>query len=247
MKKILLLVGLLFAFYNGNTQVIISLIFGDKLNSDKLEFGLDGGVNWSTLHGLPGAKSLAGFNLGFYFDIKLKNPDWRINTGVIVKSPMGADDLPVYNLNDLYLDSAFAGGSVKRKIRYFNVPVMMKYQFNKGIYAKAGIQLGLRSKCTDEFLKTVKDKDDLKYTVKTKDQYHPLDAGLAFGFGYRLMKGNGMNIGLQYYLGLIDVVVDDSSPNQFNRSLYLTVGIPIGKGKAKAAKEKEARNNPSSQ
>jgi hypothetical protein len=37
---------------------------------------------------------------------------------------------------------------------------------------------------------------------------------------------------LQYYLGLVDVVIDDASPKQYNRSLYLNVGIPIGKGKA---------------
>jgi len=233
MRKTLLFACLLFATHSGNSQVIISLIFGDKLNSDKLEFGLDGGLNWSDIHGLQDAKSLTGFNPGFYFDLKLKNPAWMLNTGVIVKSPMGADDLPVFSLNNAVLDSAFTGGSVKRKIRYFNVPVMMKYQFKNNIYAKAGIQLGLRAKCQDEFFNEVKDKDDLKYVLKTKDNYHPLDAGLAFGLGYRLMKGNGMNIGVQYYLGLVNVVIDDSSPEQFNRSFYLTAGIPIGKGKAK--------------
>jgi hypothetical protein len=237
MKKVLLFVGLLLAGYSGQSQVIISLLLGDKLNSDKLEFGIDGGVNWSNLHGLPNAKSLTGFNLGFYFDLKLKNPAWMVNTGVIVKSPMGAEGIPVYSLNDAALDSAFAGGTVKRKLRYFNVPVLMKYQFKNNLYVKAGIQLGLRSKCFDEFTNKVIDKEDLKYTLKTKDLYHPLDAGLAFGMGYRLMKGNGINIGLQYYLGLIDVVVDDDTPNQFNRSLYLTAGIPIGKGKKEKAKE----------
>jgi hypothetical protein len=239
MKKVLLFVGLLLAGYSGQSQVIISLLLGDKLNSDKLEFGIDGGVNWSNLHGLPNAKSLTGFNLGFYFDLKLKNPAWMVNTGVIVKSPMGAEGIPVYSLNDAALDSAFAGGTVKRKLRYFNVPVLMKYQFKNNLYVKAGIQLGLRSKCFDEFTNKVIDKEDLKYTLKTKDLYHPLDAGLAFGMGYRLMKGNGINIGLQYYLGLIDVVVDDDTPNQFNRSLYLTAGIPIGKGKKEKAKEME--------
>jgi len=231
MRKCLLLAGLLFSLHTGYSQVIISLLLGDKLNSDKIEFGLDGGLNWSDLHGLPGSKNLMGFNLGFYFDFKLENPAWMINTGVIVKSPMGADDLPVYSLNDAALDSAFAGGQIKRKIRYFNVPVMMKYQFKNHFYAKAGIQLGLRSKAFDEFSNTIKDKNDIEYKLKTKDDYHPLDGGLAFGLGYRLMKGNGMNIGIQYYLGLIDVVIDDASPDQFNRSFYLTVGIPIGKGK----------------
>jgi hypothetical protein len=52
------------------------------------------------------------------------------------------------------------------------------------------------------------------------------------------MGGNGMNLGIQYYYGLIDFVVSDTSPNQFNRVFYATVGIPIGKGKKKE-KEKE--------
>jgi hypothetical protein len=233
MKKVLLLLCLSCTVYCGYTQVIISLIFGDKLNSDKIEFGIDGGLNWSELHGLPDSKSFTGFNLGFYFDFKLRNPSWMVNTGVIVKSPMGAGDLPAYSLQDAALDSAFAGGEVSRKIRYFNVPVSMKYYINRHIYAKAGIMLGLRNKAFDEFTNKVIDKEDLHYTLKTKDDYHPLDAGLLFGVGYRLFKGSGVNIGLQYYLGLIDVVIDDATPNQYNRSVYLTAGIPIGVAKSK--------------
>jgi hypothetical protein len=40
-----------------------------------------------------------------------------------------------------------------------------------------------------------------------------------------------MNLGINYYLGLIDITRD--ATNQFNRSLYLSVGIPIGAGKKK--------------
>ena len=238
MRRMILLVCLVFSTHCGNSQVLISLLLGDKLNTGTLEFGLEGGFNWSTLKNLNGAKNLRSFNLGFYFDIKMfKDSAWMLNTGVIVKSPMGAGGLPVYSLHNAPLDSAFAGGIVNRKVRYFNVPLMMKYQFKNHIYAKAGVQLGLRAKAYDQFLKTVKDQDDLEYTLKTKDDYHPLDAGLAVGLGYRLMKGNGMNIGVQYYFGFVDVVVDDSSPSQFNRSFYLTAGIPIGKNKTTTAKE----------
>lgn len=217
-----------------NSQVLISILLGDKLNSDKLEFGLDGGLNFSNIQGLPNANNLMGFNLGFYFDIKLKNPAWMLNTGVIVKSPMGGGELPVYSLNDPVLDDAFAGGSVARKLRYFNVPVMMKYMLNNHIYVKGGAQLGLRSKAFDVFSNQIIDKEDLKYKLNIKDAIHPLDAGLAFGLGYRLMGGKGMNIGVQYYLGLIDVVIDDVSPRQYNRSLYITAGIPIGKSSKNA-------------
>jgi outer membrane protein with beta-barrel domain len=233
MKKIIFFTGFIFCMLTGHSQVLISILLGDKLNTGKIEFGLDGGANWSTIKNLDGAKSLTGFNLGFYFDFKLKNPSWMLNTGVIVKSNMGADELPVYPIGNSTLDNAFIGGKITRKINYFNVPIMMKYSFKNHIYTKAGIQLGLRYKAVDEFKNSISDEDDLEYKLDIKDQFHPLDAGLAFGAGYRLMKGNGMNIGVQYYLGLIDIRVDDSSPNQFNRVFYLTAGIPIGKNPKK--------------
>jgi hypothetical protein len=223
----------------GYSQVLISLVFGDKLNSGKIEFGLDGGLTLSDIGGLQEAKTLRSFNLGFYFDIKTKNPAWLINTGVLVKSTMGAKGLPVYSLNNPPLDSAFKNGSISTKLSYFNVPVMMKYMFKNHLYVKGGIQLGLRYKAFDEFKNSVIDNDDLIYKLKRKDDYHPLDAGLAVGLGYRLMHGYGMNLGMQYYYGLVDVVIDDGSPKQYNRAFYLNVGIPIGKGKAqKKAKEK---------
>ena len=233
MKKIIFFVGIILSFHTGNTQVLISILLGDKLNTGKIEFGLDGGANWSTIKNLDGAQSLTSFNLGFYFDFKLKNPSWMLNTGVIVKSNMGADELPVYSVGNPNLDNAFTGGKVTRKINYFNVPIMMKYSFKNHIYLKAGTQLGLRYKAFDEFKNSVNEEDDLEYKLEIKDQFHPLDAGLAIGAGYRLMKGNGMNIGVQYYIGLLDIRVDDSSPNQFNRVLYLTAGIPIGKNPKK--------------
>jgi hypothetical protein len=163
MKKLIFFLALIISFHNGNGQVIISLLLGEKLNTGKIEFGLDGGLNLSTINGLSEANSLRGFNIGFYFDIKMKNPSWMLNTGVIVKSPMGAEDLPVYSLNNPDLDNIFAGGRVTTQLRYFNVPVMMKYRFPRHIYVKAGIQLGLIHKAYDEFSKYMEEYQELKY------------------------------------------------------------------------------------
>jgi hypothetical protein len=229
MHKSLLTISFLLIYYSSASQVLISIILGDKLNTGKIEFGLEGGANWSTIKGLDGAQTLPGFNLGFYFDIKLKNPSWMINTGVIVKSPMGANKLPVYSLNNDTLDQAFAGGHIKRKLRYFNVPVLIKYKFRNNLFIKGGIQLGLRYKAFDEFHNTILEKDDLKYKLSIKDQLNTIDAGIAFGLGYRFLSGNGMNLIIQYYYGLTDIMKDDLSPAQYNRVFYLTAGIPIGK------------------
>ena len=90
MKKLFIILSLVLFVHAGNSQVIISLLLGDKLNTGKIEFGLDGGLTMSDIQGLDQSKILRGFNLGFYFDIKMKNPNWILNTGVLVKSPMGA-------------------------------------------------------------------------------------------------------------------------------------------------------------
>ena len=229
-KKILLLGCLILLSYTGKAQILISLLLGDKLNSPKVEFGLDGGLNLTNIQGLSNADLRGNFNLGFYFDLKLfRNPAWSLNTGVIVKSPMGAQGLPVYSLNNTNLDSAFKGGTVNRKLRYFSVPILMKYKFGNNFFIKGGVQLALINHGTDIFINKVVDKDDLKFEVDVRNQYNPLDAGLVVGAGYRLMGGNGMNLGIQYYQGLVEIRKDQSGTTQLNSSLYFTVGIPIGK------------------
>ena len=238
MKRPLLIILVALFPYWCRGQVLISLLLGDKLNSGKIEFGLDGGVNFMTLGGLPQAKYTSGFNLGFYFDIKVKETPWMFHTGVIVKSSMGTSGLPAYSLGDPDLDKLFMGGSVERNFRYFNVPVMAKYNFKNHLFVEGGIMLGLLYKAFDHFSADVSGSD-LTYNLDVLDQYHRLDAGAAGGLGYRLMKGLGMNFSLLYYYGLADIAKSASQPSQYNRSLYLTVGIPIGRGKVK---KEEAKN-----
>ena len=115
----------------------------------------------------------------------------------------------------------------------------MKYKFSDRFFDIGAIVPSLRSKAYDFFTATV-NNDDLEYKKNIKSQYHPLDFGLMGALGYRLMGGNGMNLTLRYYYGLVDVVIDDTSPNQYNTSIYLAIGIPIGVGKAR---EREKQKN----
>lgn len=237
MKRLLLFLSFYFVIQSAQSQVLISLLLGETLNSGKVEFGLDGGVNFPTIRGLSEGEMHSNFNIGFYFDIKMKNTKWMYHTGVMVKASLGTYGLPVYSLNDAALDSSFAGGQIRRKINYFSVPFMMKYKFNNNFFAEGGIMPSLRHKSYDLFMSSV-DGNDLEYKKDIRDELHQIDFGLIGGLGYRLMGGNGMNLGVRYYYGLTDITIDDSTPDQFNESLYLYVGIPIGAGKAK---EREAQ------
>lgn len=229
MKKSLLIIVFILSSSLAKSQILISLLLGDKLNSDKFEYGLDGGLNFSTLKGVDNKDYRTSFNLGFYFDIATKNPKLLFNTGLMMKSNMGAKGLQVYSVGNPNLDAALAGGTVTRQLSYFSVPLMLKYRVGNSIYIKGGVHLGLRYKAYDEFFKTYDGGSELTYKLNIKKQYHPFDAGLAIGLGYRFLDGRGMSLGVKYYFGLVDIRIDDSTPNQYNRVLYVTAGIPIGK------------------
>jgi hypothetical protein len=229
-KKMLFTLSLLLASCKADGQVLIALLFGDALNTGKIEFGLDGGVNLVTMSGIDQAKNRTTWNLGFYFDIKLPDSSWMIHTGVIVKSELGTKNVPLYPTGDGNLDAALSGGSVATSLQYFNVPIMVKHKFPNNLFVEGGAMLGLLYGATDEFINTVEKEDDLIYERNVRFAYHPLDAGAMVGVGYRLLSGNGINLGVRYYYGLVDVYIDDSTPGQYNRSVYFTVGIPIGAG-----------------
>ena len=208
------------------SQILISILLGDKLNTGAIEFGLTGGFNRTHLIGLKDAEGANNFNLGFYFDFRIKN-NWFVYTGVLVKSTMGASGVPVYSLNDSFLDSTMVGGSINRKISYFYVPATIKYKFKSNVFVLGGFQLGLRHKATDEFTNTVNNRDDLVYKHVMKDNYKRLDAGLTVGLGYKYRYGVMMNIGVRYYYGLVDVFKPGPDYGT-NSSLYLFAEIPIG-------------------
>lgn len=236
-KYFLLVLVLVFYVQMAQSQVLISLIFGDKLNSDKIKFGLEGGVNFADVSNLETSSRTANFNLGFYFDFKMKNSqNWFLHTGVLVKSTMGAD-LDPYTLDDENLDALFEDGSVERKMQYFNVPFLAKYKFNNNIFIEAGPMFGLLYKGNDFFTNEV-DGNDLTYKNNIRKQHSRFDIGVEGGIGYQTEKFmNGMYFGARYYQGLLNSSTT-ANANQRNTSIYIFVGIPIGAGDKAKAKSK---------
>lgn len=227
MKKIIGILFLIILFTNAHSQVLITLLLGDKLNSPGMEFGLTGGYNWSTISNMEANKSLSTLNLGFYFDIKMKNQLW-LNTGVLVKSKLGTGKLTSNDLEFLGATQYEQEGDYNQSINYFLVPALAKYKFKNHFYVEAGPQFGLGHKSWVEFLEK---NDDLDARIRefNKDKINRFDVGFRGGIGYKLLKGTGMNIGLAYYYGFLDVYKERSGTN--NQSLFLKVDIPIGRAK----------------
>lgn len=235
MKKTLLILSTLFIGLQAHSQVLISIILGDKLNSPNLEFGLEGGYNWSNVSNFESGKPLSTFNLGFYFDFRIKK-DFYIYTGVLVKSNLGNDRLTETDLNsigaDYYLDSnnAAVTGDYSQRLNYFLVPVLAKYRHKSNIYVEAGPQFGLMYKSWVEFTSDI-DGKDATIQEYNKEKINKIDVGALVGAGYKFKKGPGWSVGVKYYYGFVDVYKD--IVNSKNSSLFVKVNIPIGAGKKK--------------
>jgi len=227
-----------------NSQVLISLLLGDKLNSGKIKFGLEGGYNLSNVTNLETAKPASNFNLGFYFDFLLKEEmNWYVHSGVIVKSTMGAN-LDPYSLNDEALDSLFAGADVRRKLNMFNVPILARYKFKNNLFVELGPMLGIvLKKSNDKFSSTILEdsKDNLGYDKRISGDYHRIDFGAEIGLGYQLKAMHGMCLAVKYYHGLMDSKKNNTSDPQFNTSFYVVASIPIGAGEKAKAKNAAAK------
>ncbi|MDG1901016.1 MAG: porin family protein [Bacteroidales bacterium] len=239
MRRFIIVIILVMAGFVSQSQVLITILLGDKLNSDGLEFGLEGGVNWSNISGLETNKFTRKWNLGFYFDIRLKN-QWFIYTGVLVKSNSGVSKLTDSDLDMLNatkyveLNGESIDGDYNQIMNYFLTPVLIKYKTKKHFYGEIGPQFGLMHKSYIEFTSDI-DGNDATIKEYNKDDINKIDVGIMVGLGYQLLKGKGWTIGAKYYYGFINVFKEIK--NTKNSSIFLKVNIPIGAGK------KDAKSN----
>ncbi len=238
MKKLFLLIGFLLFSAAAQSQVLIALLLGDKLNTGKIEFGLDGGVNFATINNMDSNDWFRKWNLGFYFDIKMKN-QWYLNTGVLVKADYGLDQLTTEDLEFLGATTYDMKGDYSQSISYFVVPVLAKYVFANHMHVEIGPQFSLMHNAHIEFNSN---EDGIKVNTQedNKDMINRLDAGIAAGVGYRLLKGMGWTLGVRYYYGFVDVYKEKSGTK--NNVLYLKVNAPIGFSDDKKARVKEFKD-----
>jgi len=235
-KFLLVLFLMISSSIGANSQILISLLFGDALNSDKIEFGLNGGMNRSFINDISESKGMNNFNLGFYFHVLIKEQSY-LSTGVMVKSNVGATGMPTYKIGDDDFDDVFKDGVLTKEINYFYVPILFQQRFHDNRwYLEGGFQAGLRHKAYDLF-----DKDAFDGTVSFKkdvrDEYARLDGGLVAGVGYKWKKQiKSISTGVNYYYGLANVSKVDGTTIK-NSSIYFYVKVPIGaNGKKKKDK-----------
>jgi hypothetical protein len=151
---------------------------------EKVEFGIKGGLNFSSLKGdgIKDGDTRTSFHLGGLAHFHI-NKMWAIQPELMY-SAQGA---------------SYSNGQTV-KLNYFNLPVLGQYMFGDGFRLETGPQFGFNVNSKSDF-------DGVETDVN--DNYKGFGLSWAFGIGY-LTKG-GLGFDARYNAGLTDISENNSN------------------------------------
>lgn len=238
MRKLILGIFFLLVKQALHSQVLIALLFGDKLNNGTLEFGLMGGPGFSSISNFDNqAKPL--FDIGLYFNIRISD-DFYLHPEAIPKSSFGGKNIPFYATADPRVNDLFSEGLVDRKIKAISVPLLARYRLTKKFFVEGGPQVDLMYSATDQLKAKASDGNQVVYKNDVSGQYNWFSLDVAGGLVWRFKdKPFSMSLAARYFVGLTDIQ-RSLDGKQVNEGAFLFLYIPIGS--SKAAKKQAAAN-----
>jgi hypothetical protein len=209
-------------------QVLLGILFGDKIASERFHIGLNVGANLADLSGIDGTELKPGLMLGLV-------AEWKV-TGNFYLQPellpfywVGAKGMP----SDIEgapppLDTLVADKSAERKLSYFEIPVIVKYgALGNRLHVGAGPQVGFLMSSQDVFKGVI--TNDITVEEDIQDELNSFDAGVAFQVEYKLQEGPfAASVSARYFLGLTDTIKDNPGVAVYNRVFSLFGSIPMG-------------------
>jgi hypothetical protein len=241
MRKLITILLLCFAPIAANSQALIALLIGDKIQSDNVKLGLFIGEQSSYITGANSVefRPNLSFTIGAYVDVKMgKNDKWILQNYIVFKAPKGAAGLDVskesLSTNPLLIENM---KMIKRNITYFQLTPVIRFCLTPTWSLGFGPYAGYKMLATDTYstktdIHSIKtDGGDLSYKLKTTNDFSTIDFGTAFDLQCRLMKGKGLQFNLRYEQGLTNIYKDKTHEKGLNMAFHLGVGIPMGKGK----------------
>ena len=165
----------------------------------QVQFGVKAAVNVASLN-------IAGGPPGFGFNTKTD-----FSGGIFISVPLFSNcylqpEVLYSGQGGSFKDSLV---SVKENFGYINVPVLFKYQHSSGLFAETGPQVG--------FLLSANEKAGGQ-TFDMKSNINSTDFSWAFGIGYKLPLGLGID--LRYNLGLVNLAKGTYTDGTLKNSVF---------------------------
>ena len=218
------------SFQPAQGQVLLGILFGDKLASERFHIGLNVGGNFADLSGIDGTKLKPGLMLGLVAEWKIAG-NFYLQPELLPFYWAGAKSMPPA-IEDAPppLDTLLTDNSAQRNLNYFEIPVLVKYgALRNRLHVGAGPQVGFLLSATDVFNGVITREITVEEDIG--DSLNSFDAGVAFHLEYKLRESPfAASLSARYYLGLTDIIKDNSGDAVYNRVLSVFGSIPIGGG-----------------
>lgn len=232
MRKVCFTFGMILVLSQAvySQAAILVLIFGDKVASEHFYFSLKAGANITDISNIEAQKKNIGFNFGLVANIKLSER-WYLIPEFAPFSAKGNRDVPIMSTGDPELDTLLVNpDKTKRKLKYIDVPIILRYKVADRFYLGAGPQIAFLTSATDTYLSTPIDDNRLIYEKDIKSKLNSLDYGMVFDAMYsvsNLLGGKGLDFHLRYYWGMADILKDNSGSALNNHVFHITVSFPF--------------------
>jgi len=227
-KSIIVALFVLFLVNVANSQVLLALLFGDKLVSENFELGVRLAGNLSSLTNTVDSQMELGLALGLYGTIKM-NDKFALQPEVFFRCSMGAKGISPVLLGDPNLDPLITEAKVTTQLTYVSIPVLAKYSFREEISFGIGPQFGILTGAKNKYVSEVFEEDDLVFRDDVKSQFQSFDFGFVFNLEYSHQGQRGVNVNLRYYLGLTDTIKNNPGAAVRNSVIQVAVGVAMGK------------------
>src|SRR5690242_13386263 len=99
MRRILLFLLCFTTTFVARSQVLISILFGDKLNTDAIIFGLHADYSWNKMTSIEPQDAAGRLNLSLFFNVRI-HEQWRAEIEAIAKYSRGGKGMTPYLLSD---------------------------------------------------------------------------------------------------------------------------------------------------
>ena len=212
---------------SGFSQAMWTLIFGDKITrviGEKIDMGIQLGLNESTLLNTSATKFLGSFAFGSYINYEF-HQHWNLNTFITFKSNRGARELnPSDGFYQMPNDS-LQDVNLQRKYTYLDFSPEIQWKISPSFAIGIGPVFSLLMVAKD-YYEGKEQEAEVTYTYKIYRKTNALDIGGCIDFQYTFAQGKGIKLNVKYLQGFVAPYKTNSGSNVLNAVINIGVGIP---------------------
>ncbi|KXX69345.1 porin family protein [Flammeovirga sp. SJP92] len=207
---------------------ILVLIFGDKVASEKFHLSLDAGANTTFYENAPGDVKV-GFNFGLGTHTKISDKFQLVAEFKMISDRSRRNTPKILPVPE-FADSLIAEKNTSWNIRYFDVPILVRYSVSDSWHFSTGPQFSFLNRATEITELDLKNGNEATINQDIKNSFKTVNYNWAFevvkSFG-KVREGKGIDLRLRYVLGLSNVASNEASVSSRADLLQFIITIPF--------------------